>query len=102
MQRRILAVSAILMLLGALVTRLWWPEADGTLAFCWRAGAILAAAWLAYDDVQRLPNWVLLTLPVVLIVLVRYSRLLILLVPILIIWAVVRRILWPGEGRGRS
>ena len=59
-------------------------------------GPILAAAWLAYDDVQRLPNWLLLAMPVLLIVLVRWSRLLLLLIPALILWAVLRRLLWPG------
>ncbi len=29
-------------------------------------GAVLVAAWLAYEDVQRLPSWLLVTLPVVL------------------------------------
>ena len=102
MQRRILAVSAVTLLLIAVGTWWWHPEAEETLSFCWRMGAILAAAWLAYEDVQRLPNWILLMLPVLLIVLVRWSRLLLLLIPALILWAIVRRLLWPGEGKGRA
>ena len=61
------------------------------LAFCSRGGALLAAAWLAYDDVQRLPGWLLFALPVLLIVLVRWPKLLLLLIPLLILCAVVRR-----------
>ncbi len=72
------------------------------MSFCWRMGAILAAAWLAYDDVQRLPNWLLLALPVLAIVLVRWSRLLLVLIPALILWAILRRLLWPAEGKGRG
>ena len=48
-------------------------------------GGVLLAAWLAYDDVQRLPNWLLLSLPVLLIVLVRWPRLLLLLIPALVV-----------------
>ena len=93
MRRKILAVSAVLLLLGAIVVGLWWPEAEVTLACCWRGGAILAAAWLAFDDVQRLPNWLLLMLPVLLIILVWRSRLALILIPVLILYAVLRRIL---------
>lgn len=99
MQRHILAASAVTLLLIAVGTWWWHPEAEGTLSFCWRMGAILVAAWLAYDDVQRLPTWLLLTLPFLLIVLVRWSRLLLVLIPALILVAVVRRLLWPGQPR---
>jgi hypothetical protein len=95
MQRRILACSTVCLLIGAVVIGWWQPDAESTLSFCWRMGAILAAAWLAYDDVQRLPNWLLLAMPVILIVLVRWPRLLLLLIPALILWAILRRLLWP-------
>ena len=102
MQRRILAGSAVLLLLGAVVIYWWCPQVEIMLSFCWRMGAILAAAWLAYDDVQRLPNWLLLALPVLAIVLVRWPRLLLVLIPALILWAILRRLLWPAEGKGRG
>ena len=102
MQRRILAALAILMLVSAVVLWLWWPSAELPLACCWRGGAILAAAWLAYDDVQRLPNWILLTLPLLLIVLVRFPRYFLMLIPVLIAWGVLRRILWPSESGRRA
>jgi len=68
------------------------------LAFFSRMGAVLVAAWLAYHDVQRLPGWVLLLLPVVLIVVVRWPRLLLLLIPALVLWAILRRVLSRGQG----
>jgi hypothetical protein len=95
MQRRILALSAIAMFLGAGAIYLWWPEAEGSLAFCWRSAAVLAAAWLAYDDVQRLPTWLLLTVPVVLIALVRWPRMLLLVLPLLIAWVVISHLMRP-------
>ncbi|MBU4273616.1 MAG: hypothetical protein KKE86_13250 [Planctomycetes bacterium] len=93
MQRRILAISAVVLLLGAAAIWLWWPESEGALAFCWRAGALMAAAWLAFDGVQRLPGWILLAVPVVLIAAARWPRLLVTLIPLLILWAILRKIL---------
>ncbi len=93
MQRRILALLAAVSLLVALLLALFWPTADTALAFAWRGGAILAAAWLAYDDVQRIPNWLLLTLPVLLIVVVRWPRHLWIVAPVLLLLAVVGRLL---------
>ena len=101
MQRRILAGAAIVLLLSAVAIWQWWPDAKVPLACCWRGGAILAAAWLAYNDVQRLPNWLLLAMPVLVIALVRWPRLLLLLIPALIAWAILRRVLWSAEGKTR-
>jgi hypothetical protein len=101
MQRVILGVGAVLSLLVAVAVHFWWPQAEATSAFCWRSAAVLAAAWLAYPDVQRLPNWLLVTVPVVLIVLVRWPRLLLVLLPLLIVWAILHRVMQPG-GRKRN
>lgn len=99
MQRRILAALALAFLIAALLLAVFWPTAEITLACAWRGGAILAAAWLAYDDVQRIPNWLLLTLPVLLIVVVRWPRQLILIIPVLLVFAVARRLLRGPTGR---
>jgi hypothetical protein len=96
MQRRILGTAAVLFLLAAGVFRFWWPELEIQFAFFLRMGLVLLAAWLAYDDVQRIPGWLLPVMPVVLIVLVRWPRLLLLLLPLLLGWAILRRIL-PGR-----
>jgi hypothetical protein len=93
MQRRILGTAAILFLLAAAALWWWRPGMDVELAFFGRMGAVLVAAWLAYDDVQRLPGWLLLVLPVVLIVVVRWPRLLVLLIPALVLWAILRKVL---------
>ena len=101
MQRRILGISAIVLLLGAVAIWLWWPDAEACLACCWRGGALLAAAWLAYDDVQRLPNWLLATVPVLLIVMIRWPRLLLLAIPLLIVAAVLRSLTRAGPPAAR-
>ena len=94
MQRRILAVSAVALLVGNWRLAGSVPTRKTFWQFCWRGGAILGAAWLAYNDVQRLPTWLLLILPVLLIVLIRWSKLLIWIIPGLLVWAApLRRIL---------
>ncbi|MBN1393621.1 MAG: hypothetical protein JW959_01130 [Pirellulales bacterium] len=93
MQRHILGTTAIVLLAGAAAIRLWRPDAAGALAFCWRGGALAAAAWLAFDDVQRLPGWLLLAVPVVLIVAARWPRLLLIILPLLVLWSILRPLL---------
>jgi hypothetical protein len=97
MQRRILGIAAVVFLLSAAVLWWSWPQWEIELAFFSRMGAVLAAAWFAYEDVQRLPNWLLLTMPIVIIVVVRWPRLFFLLIPALIGWAILRRLLWPEQ-----
>jgi hypothetical protein len=86
MQRKILGVMAVALLISAAVLWFIWPDAKdtATLAFCWRMGAVVAAAWLAYDDIQRLPGWILAVLPVLAIVLVRWPRFGLLAIPIVV------------------
>ncbi len=92
MQRRILGILAIVFVLVAVATWLWRPDAEVVLACCWRGGALFAAGWLAYPDIQRLPNWLLLTLPAALVVLIRWPRLLLPVIPLLIVVAALRAV----------
>jgi hypothetical protein len=86
MQRTILGVMAILFLLAAAILWFVYPNAENSivLAFCWRMGAMVGAAWLAFDDVQRLPGWLLITLPVLAIVLVRWPRYMLIVLPVVV------------------
>jgi hypothetical protein len=93
MQRRILAVVAVVSLLSAAAVWFWWPQREVELAFFARTGGLFLAAWLAYNDVQRLSGWLLLSLPVILIVVVRWPRLLPLLILALIVGVALRRVL---------
>ena len=97
MQRRILGIAALVFLLAAGVLKFWQPEMVAELGFFSRMGMILVAAWLAYDNVQRLPGWLLVLLPVVLVVLVRWPRLLLLLIPALVVWVVLQRVVSPRQ-----
>ena len=66
------------------------------LAFFSRMGAVLVAAWLAYEDVQA-ARLAAVLLPVILVVLARWPRLLWLLLPALAAWVILRRLLSTGQ-----
>jgi hypothetical protein len=108
-QRRILGAAAILLIASAVVLWLCQPAAGGpwellwldAMGFSWRMGAVLAAAWLAYEDVQRIPGWLLLFVAVAITVLWRLKWLLLFLLPLLILYAVGRRLLTPPKGQNR-
>ena len=91
MRRHLVGILAALFFLGAVVFWIWPPseQYEQFHAMCWRLGGILAALWLAYPDVCRLPAWLLLALPVLVIVLARWPRWFLLLVPLLIVLAIL-------------
>ena len=93
----ILGVAAVAFLLAAGALWFWRPESEAEPGFFSRMGAVLAAAWLACEDIQRLPGWLVLLLPAVLIVIVRCPRLLLLLIPALVVWVILRRVLSSGQ-----
>jgi len=94
-QRRIVAACAAIAFLGAGAAWAWLPEPGAMVGFFLRLGAILAALWLAFDDLQRLPGWLLAMLPVAILVLVRWPRALFVLLPFLAVWAIYRRVFTP-------
>jgi hypothetical protein len=92
-RRRILAVMALVSLVAAAAIWLWRPGWELELAFCSRTGGVLLAAWLAFDDLQRLPGWILILLPALLIVIVRWPRFLLVLIPAIIAGVILRKVL---------
>jgi hypothetical protein len=60
------------------------------LDYGWRVGAIMAAWWLAYDDLNRLPAWLLAGVPVLAIILVRWPKYFFLAIPVLIVLAILK------------
>jgi len=92
MRRNIIGILALLLLVGGVL--FWiWPPATGYQQFeaaCWRIGAILAVVWLAYDDVLRLPGWILAFLPVLIIILAKWPRWIVVAIPVLVVLAILR------------
>jgi hypothetical protein len=89
------------LLLGAVACSFWAPGQDYAAleAAFWRVGAVMAVFWLAYDDLRRLPPWLLGALPFVLFIFAFKPRWFVFILPVLIVLAVV----WPrkrGQGTG--
>jgi hypothetical protein len=91
LRRHLVGILAMLLLLGGIAFWIWPPseQYEQFYAMCWRLGGILAVLWLAYPDLCRLPGWLLLALPVLAIVLVRWPRLFLWLIPLLIALAIL-------------
>jgi len=74
---------------------LWaWPLRGLPDAFqggCVRAGLLFAAVWLAYDQVQRLPGWVVATFPVLLVLLIVRPRWFLYALPLVVALSVLGR-----------
>ena len=70
----------------------WNAGYEQYMAECTRLGGILAMLWLAYPDVQRIPTWGLVLVPVLLIVFIKWPKqLLLLAIPAVILLAILRR-----------
>ncbi len=93
MHRTAIGIVALGTLAGAAWLQWSGSEHDALLGALARAGAILAAVWLAYDALQRIPLIRLIGLPilVVLVVFSRTAKWLILIVPLALLVA----LFWP-------
>ncbi|NUQ61110.1 MAG: hypothetical protein HUU20_01390 [Pirellulales bacterium] len=79
--------------LGAAAFVVWPPEESGyqqLQSACWRVGALLAVWWLAYDEVMRLPAWILAAIPALALVLAIRPRWFLIALPIVILLLVLR------------
>jgi hypothetical protein len=94
MRRHIILVIALAFIAGGLVLWIWWPRDQGALmqleAASWRIGGCLAVLWLAYPDLRNIPRWLWIALPVLIFVLAKWPRLFLLIIPLLILYALLR------------
>ena len=93
-RRTILGILAIFFMLGALGCWIWPPTHGVGLEWettCWRIGPILAVLWLAYYDLKRIPWWLWLTLPVILIIIVKWPKYILLSIPFLILLVLLNK-----------
>lgn len=93
MRRHAIGIIAIVLLLGA--AALWtWPLDVGwhepLKAACSRLGPFMAALWLAYREVERLPRWLLATIPLLVLVLVLKPKWFFIALPIVIVMVILR------------
>ena len=93
MRRHAIGIIALVLLLAAVVFKIWPPPWSGDIlaegAFV-RVGAIMAALWLAYPDVKRLPPWLLGAIPLLVVLLAAYRKVFLILFPIVIALAILK------------
>jgi len=93
MRRHLIGIIAFVLLLLAVACWIWswgrdWPQLEAAF---WRVGAMLAVVWLAYDELKRLPAWLLGAVPVLLVILALKPRWFLFFLPLLLLLAFV----WP-------
>jgi hypothetical protein len=86
-------IALVLMVIGGVLY--FTPEKSSTLtdleAACLRIGPLLAALWLAYDHLKRVPVWLWCTLPVIVLLAATRLRWMIwLLVPLIVAAAILK------------
>jgi hypothetical protein len=99
MPRYYIAILASLCFLGAAAFAIWppGPGYEQLDSFLWRLGALTAVLWLAYPDLMRIPRWLALAVPVLVLVLVKWPKLIFVIVPALIVLVVLQRTMRRGE-----
>jgi len=93
--RRLLlgVVSLLLIVVGGVWSFVIGSEDSqaGLGAYCLRAGLVLGALWLAYEDASRIPAWMFGAVIVGILVLARYPMLVVYAIPALIIVGIWRK-----------
>jgi hypothetical protein len=95
-RRQAIGIIAIVLLLAAAALCIWLPDqADegltlGALGAFVRVGAVMAALWLAYPDVKRLPAWLLAVIPLLLVILAWKPRWFLYALPIVIALVILK------------
>ena len=93
MRRHAVGVIALVLLLGAAALWIWPIEAswhEPLKAACSRLGPCMAAVWLAYNEVKRLPAWLVATIPMLIVVLAVRPKWFLIALPIVIALALLR------------
>jgi hypothetical protein len=92
-RRHAIGIIALALMVAGAIVPFTLAESPGTIdlqAACWRIGPLLAAVWLAYDQLKRVPVWLWCTLPVLGIAVARWPRALWVLIPALIVVAILK------------
>ncbi len=85
-------IALVLLATGAIVpfTMEESPATKDLEAACWRIGPLLVAVWLAYEQLKRVPIWLWLALPVLILVVARWPRTLWVVIPLLVAVAILK------------
>jgi hypothetical protein len=101
-RRKIGIITLALLGLGALLFFVPLESHESAQTFraaFWRVGLVMGAWWLAFDELNKLPRWLLWLVPLVIVLAASTKRFL----PVAIICVAVAFLLnlrLPGQGRG--
>jgi hypothetical protein len=101
MRRHLLGILAIALLIGAGAFYFFPPASAVGIeakAACWRMGLLLVVWWMAWPQVIRLPRWLLLAVPLLVVVLVLRPRYFLVAIPLVVALA----LLMPRSASRRS
>ena len=94
MRQTALGILAAILVAGAVYFSLWPPESENLRAWvlpaCVRMGALSAALWMAWNDLQRLPPWLLSTTLTALALAALKPRLFLFILPLVVVLAIIR------------
>ena len=94
MRQTALGILAAALLGGAIYLSIWPPEAESLRAWvlpaCVRMGALASALWMAWDDLQRLPQWLLSATLVALFLVALRPKVFLFIIPLIVILAVIQ------------
>jgi hypothetical protein len=91
MRRHVLGIVALLLLAVSVGFWVWVPGDEYQIVWSVvRIGTVLAALWLAYDELLRLPVWLWVAVPVVVAAIIFHAKWLLLAVPVVVILAILR------------
>jgi hypothetical protein len=92
MRRHIIGMVAVVSLVTWLAMQCGAAPAAGQqiAGIAVRFGALMAAWWLAYPDLVRLPRWLWAAMPIAVVVLVKWPQLFWAVIPILLLVAMLK------------
>jgi len=88
MRRHLIGIISVVLLVGALVSMHY--DAQQFTSACSRVGALMAVLWLAYKELQRLPERIWRPLLVAALVLALRPKLILWAIPLIIVLAILK------------
>jgi hypothetical protein len=92
MRRHLIGIFSLVLLAGAVAFHFFPPTSVVTTewqAACWRMGLMLALWWLAWPQAVRLPRWLVVAVPLLVVVLVLRPKYFLVAIPLVLALAIL-------------
>jgi len=92
MRRHLIGILSLVLLVGAAGFFFFPPTSAVAIeskAACWRMGLLLAVWWMAWPQVIRLPRWLLIAVPMLVVVLVLRPKYFLVAIPLVVALALL-------------